>query len=384
MVGNRSATEHIRILRMQRRPGSQLSLGAACWGWPAAPHTWAPDDSAPGSWQALFLSPQHADAATLSGIFTMCRAGRDMVLQSSRTVRLRLKMSAIRSQSLPRLSQALLTRGSLPVALTVQWDNHVASSEGAVLLAGFLLAVGSAVRELAIHASVDPNSAAIAQFLQHTATACPALSRLQLKHCTPTLPPPAALPTLIHVDVAANNHAQAFSASLGLLLPQLHSLVFSRHQLGVPPPWAALFSPATAAQQLTQLSTTGPLTDELLGLLLDHAPALRRLTVADVGRVTGQHRDRQWGLQRLTTSVAQLEALMQLPVSTAGPVKVCSTANLLTVRATTRQASPCITPRHDAFETACRVSRTYIRTYIRIWRYRYVFDRVLACMHSTD
>ncbi len=63
------------------------------------------------------------------------------------------------------------------------------------------------------------------------------------------------------------------------------------------------------------------LTDQLLGLLIDHTQALEQLSVYEVALATAAHKQRVWGLQVLTVGRGDSTGIEHLPVPETG--KMC-------------------------------------------------------------
>ncbi len=75
---------------------------------------------------------------------------------------------------------------------------------------------------------------------------------------------------------------------------------------------------------LTHLSTDWPLSDGLLALVLDGAPALTHLCVGEVELTSENESDgrRSWGVRKVEGAFTSLSQLQHLPSSTAGGLHV--------------------------------------------------------------
>ncbi len=189
---------------------------------------------------------------------------------------------------------------------------------------------GSAITHLVLRAEhgCAPAPDTLAPFLQATATACPNLTSTS---CGP-LPSPPHLPALrslaVHMPYGARRAAtEGFCSTITPLMTQITSLELSRDD-GYPLPWEILLThpPTNATNTLTHLTTgTTTLDNQLLTLLLQHAPSLTHLCVEAVrGVEPGVFSKRQWGvgMLRLDGRATEVASLCGLPKSSVRPVEV--------------------------------------------------------------
>lgn len=159
---------------------------------------------------------------------------------------------------------------------------------------------GAGITELRVHHTYDrqPDSLLVSALGSRLAAAFPNIFSLLIPACT--LPPPQALPNLKHLTIRRPRDAGTAAdihASIARFLPQLHSLSYTRSEgpAGLPA-WAQIFT--TTSQTLSHFSTYHILNDELMSLLLDHAPRLTQLSVSNLD-LTKCFKDRLWALERL-------------------------------------------------------------------------------------
>lgn len=165
--------------------------------------------------------------------------------------------------------------------------------------------------------------------LHQAAAAFPQITQLELSACACPLPPPSALPKLTTLllsipatydmpgsDGKVHLPPAELLSSVSQYLAQLTDLDISRdkgYKSGPAPPpplkfpWHHLFTPHTTTHTLTDFTTSDPLTDELLGLLLRSAPALNTLSVSAV-QLGSDHSDSAWVLVRLSLTDEQVES----------------------------------------------------------------------------
>ncbi len=181
--------------------------------------------------------------------------------------------------------------------------------------------------------------------LQAVALALPNLNSLTVNHCGARLPPPSNLPHLTHIDIDTDSGAIIkVCRSIAPYLRQIQSLHISCEpdfyagdyildsQVDIPMRWQMLFQPQQVSHTLTTLSTNAPLTNELVQLIIDHAPALRDLTVGGEEMALEQDwagQGKEWGVQRLCLGFGQgeptevqAESLALLPKTRQGPLLV--------------------------------------------------------------
>ncbi len=315
---------------MQR--AQRTSLGAGLFGFVPADGLQAPEDQVPEAWLILFTTKHVTAPAVLQGIFSSSRGGRDWALQHAPSVRLVLLYDSVRAKTLRHVSSALSVRCPLPVHLTVL---GAGVGDTVARLGGFLtaLASGACIKGFTLSCGQDrADSGRVSTVLQDLAEACPQLASLRLDACIGNLPahlsppqattapaapqPTPALPHLSNLTVTfppTTDHAAAVeycSRSIGAYTAQLTSLnITSQHNI----PWPLVFPAGVTSHTLTHLTTDRALTDELLSLLLDHAPGLTRLRVGRLQLSQDTHRTKQWAVEKLTTQLGALDTLALLP-----------------------------------------------------------------------
>ncbi len=313
-------------------PAEGFSLGAALVGGVPDATCAEPQQQAPPDWQALLVR-KHADAAVLSGLFTSCRGGRDLVLQHAPQIALELPLllSQFYGQRVVQhlhIKSALSTRGRLPTRLHVDgWDERRTSKACKTLTpTAFLQSILTPTTTAGITEAVvrcncygQPPGTAVAKLL----AALPSLTRLEMAHNDyVSLPPPSQLPKLREVSLSPTS----IVAGMDILqwvspyMTQLTSLHYDARKVGQG--MTVLFTANTHAAHLTTLSLPQwDLTDQLLGLILDCAPAVEQLSVQHIKLAAVQDRQRVWGVVGLTVSPAGHQGVAHLPVCTAGRLR---------------------------------------------------------------
>ncbi len=308
----------------ERKAHAQFSLGGALVGLPAAPGHARPQLHAPGSWLRLFK--QHAGPDLYNGLFRSCRKGRDWVLQDASEAALLLDTRVKQSRrawdrQLRAVRRDLQTRGSLPtfpVFAIIPWPGTFGvRSQIYKALQG---ACGG-VKQLFLF--IVPERPCARKGLLGRAAAAIA-ARLRRRPANPPVsslwPQPAHLPSVTKLDIRDSIGSVRLPdnvlAHLATFNPQLTTLrVQQPTYTGL---WPVVFSPATTSRTLVCLRTDGMLTDELLGLLLEHAPALTDLWVLSVDVKSDGYREREWVLRalKIRQGDVQLGELRGLPRST--------------------------------------------------------------------
>lgn len=352
-------------------PPQRRSLGACLYGFPPASGHAAAEQEAPGPWLDEFVA-HHADATVFSGLFTSCRAGRDLVLTRAPQFTLQLKTSKNQSarssqwsKQLAAVNSALTTRAQYPTTLVLTCDSTPHSTSALQLIASKLTGAPQGVHKLSLVGPAHQYSQVGGFVLKPLASALPHLTSLSLHHCTCSLPNPAHLPCLTHLTVTLpppqddstsssgtdSDSSDDSAADLPQMVPahdlfrsvapyttQLTSLKLlsatetAENDEGVEEvadpvlyPWPLLFPAATST--LTTLSVAACLCDTLLGLLLDRVQQLALLQCHEPAMEADIHRDRQWAIESLTIVLDSeynptLGVLTGLPRSTATPVDV--------------------------------------------------------------
>lgn len=186
-------------------------------------------------------------------------------------------------QRLAAAVEALTTRAGLPTRLEVRCE-ATDVREPLLQVTTQLQAAGAGVTELVLSRSqgVHLSSQVVTAFLAAAAVSFPNIHTLTLDYWA-ELPAPPAWRQLKHLTVKEGPSANAalvqrVYSSIARYLPQLESLrVDDNSQDGL---WHLLLTPATATTTLKSLSTQWALTAPAVRLLVAHAPALQRLTVA--------------------------------------------------------------------------------------------------------
>ncbi len=314
----------------------KFSLGAAAFGGQPDDSCAHPDEQAPLAWQRLLV--QLADPPARRGLFTSCRAGRNLVL--AHTPQVTLTLPLLQEQPIEQwlaqydqVKAALLTRGSLPTRLRMAgWGGCTASEVQASPLPLRLLSLllqpttAAGITDVAVWSvrqqHVQPSA------VTHVLADLRSLTRLDLT-CADVwpLPAPSALPQLRdisfdlnHLDALGPPAFERLCSNLAHYLPQLTSLQLEDHTDVIALiPFHLLFTPAAPAPHLTTLNIQNTnLTDQLLGLLLDHTPALGQLTVNSVDLQSAAHSGRVWGVEHLTVEESWPAGIVHLPVCRTG------------------------------------------------------------------
>ncbi len=171
----------------------------------------------------------------------------------------------------------------------------------------------------------------LARYWAERALSClTGLRALSLRLGACVLPSPSQISQLTYLDIQIPTgfDAQALSDayySLGLYLPQLIALTVT--ELSHPqmpeaqPRWSHIFTAQSTSHTLTHFSTYNTLTDRLLGLLVNHAPALTHLSVGGMSVASDTCRQRQWRVKEFCVSQGALHGAGYLPVPAAGRVQ---------------------------------------------------------------
>ncbi len=287
----------------------------------------------------MFLA-EHADAGVYAGLLVSCKAGRAWVLRTARTARLSLDCTH-RQPELRGVRPALCARGGKPTTLAVKCEvNSGEKAERDLHIQRFvtclaalpdqLAGYGCSITDLQMDTWHWQTGESVTTFLLSAAPHLPHLTTLHLNAGPVCLPSPSCFPALTRLTLWPSAEgpepevatlAAAVYRSAAAYMGQLAHLHYIRC-LRWPEPWPALLTPATTAHQLTSLETDCTLTDQLVGLLLDHAPQLQRLRVGCIDwdtADTGAYRERQWAVQHLEVwQNVGLEELAALPQPAAG------------------------------------------------------------------
>ncbi len=285
---------------------------------------------APDSWRGAFLSSKHADASVLSGVYTSCRAGRDLVLSHAQHATLSLDATTAEQLTDTWLSplQRLSQRGTLPTGLKVTISYQPDVQARVQRLLEVISQRGYNVDSITLRTPLNHHEQLPieARVLQCQWPALPSVKSLRLQSCNVVLPP-RSLPNLAAFEMMAPFESQQLPAgvysSIAALLPQLTSFSFSGWQERR---LVSLFpqGPNKTLPTLTHLSLReSGLTDELLGLVLDTVPALQELAVSSLRVETDAYRARTWPVTRLVLQHGPTwEGLARLPRPASGCVCV--------------------------------------------------------------
>lgn len=273
-----------------------------------APGFHSPEEDLPGPWMDLFQE-QHAGPAVYNGLFTACPQGRDWVLAHTSKATLTMDTTAELSAAewagrLDAARQALDTRGALPTDLVVVLAESADSEAACLQLLSALGGAGHGIGKVTLR--VKPGPAA-----KGSTTVSDTVQNLLCQFLIPD-----TLPQLGSVHIVAQNQSLQDSVvqSIATRLPQLSSPhLDARIQASQ---WPQLLSPATTTHTLNSFSTDSSLTDELLGLLLKHAPALSQLSVWNIRVELGQYG--VWGVQQLKAYEVDGNTLPLLPMGPQG------------------------------------------------------------------
>ncbi len=308
--------------RKKQQPAAEhISLGAGVWAGPPAPGHYAPSQRVPDAWLRQ-LATQHKDA--MRGLLTSCRQGRDVALQIAGKLGLTLDCCDVPTEPTgvwlrraAAVQQALTMRGAQPTSLSVLctppedacgWAPHKQVSKVVLTTAAkrtkhvpkhLKRPAGINITELRLTAPEGRSvGSLVKQMLSHT----PNLVSLHLNTYPCALPPPSTLPHLTELDVQHSGSGEPDEwtecyRSIGLYLSQLVSLNLNELRAAYDD-WDALFASKQPTHTLTSFCTE-QLTDELLTALLEHAPALKQLTVQNMREVEESYSDKEWGLEVL-------------------------------------------------------------------------------------
>ncbi len=279
---------------------------------------------------AVHVLVQYLDPDARKGLTKLSRVGRDCVLISSPNAKLRFSLAEGVSPAAANAVRAgLLVRGQFNTALLLECGHSPVSADISAqisALAECLQGASEGIREVELRgtsAARPTPTCTAAQLMQRVVLpALPHITTLTLTHFPCSLPALAQLSQLRKVsfslptqpaDPPANDHQ---IASLAAFLSQVTSLEL--HNCSAPAA-CSVFSQAPITHTLTHFATDAPLTDELARLLVDKAPALKDLCVREVALTTGELRDSQWVVERLTVTRlgAFPQSLATLPRSTA-------------------------------------------------------------------
>ncbi len=318
----------------------RFSLGAATLGSVPAEGCVSAGQQAPEAWLEAFAA--QAGAEVLLGLFRSGRAGCDFVLQYAPRAELRLDQNS--KEPIVKVSGQLISAlqrfGTRPhsaqgtAGLTITGTESSVNGALLVLLLPALHGAGAGITQLNFSTGLDQQM--LSYFLLQAASALPNLRSLSFTGSICSLPPPSAIPKLTELCIQGsrwrecNATAEAVCDSVTALLPQITALELSNKYIEEDQPQtyalSLIFTPQSITHTLTRYSTTDVLTDQLVSLLVKHAPSLEQLTVRTISLDT-DHSSSTWGVKQLVfkgwkSSAARLRSFGCLPASTAGQVEV--------------------------------------------------------------
>ncbi len=319
------------------RPGQmaregRFPLATALFDWPASNDCAAPDQYAPETWKASFDEHQAADRGVLCGLFRSCTSGRDYVLQRAPTITLTLDTTVSQEPTawLSRIStlrQILSARGSRPVHLTVVCDDTEHSAAAASVIGALGDSVAVAELRVKDKTPYDEQPSAAASAIHHlTAPALgPHLTTLA-PTCAVLLPPPSSLTNVTQILADLLNseserwpddvHDRVLD-SIAPYLPQLTSLTV--HIEGDLFMHRVLTDTSHTLTSFTASCALGP---ELVGLLLDHCPALENIHCQTLW-LDPWYDDRTWGVKRVVIDESEYNVGVQaLPLPHSGQIEI--------------------------------------------------------------
>ncbi len=275
---------------------------------------------------------KHLDGRGRRNLLAANRACRQWVLSTAPAARLQLSLATDFDETAGKarlgvLRECLRERRARPVCLALTGLGTYASIDRLGPIPYNLLHnAGGSITQLVV-SSTDhrqpPTAANIRYFLKSAATALPSLTSLDLQGVTFPLPPPPSLPSLTHITLSIPCDAVApiidsACQELAKYLPHIHTLAIWQPQreqfLAASPTWPQLFSTGATSDSLVSFATDLCLSDQLLGLLITHAPALRSLTVGRLGVWEGGCREREWGVGELRVCRGDRPAAQEITV----------------------------------------------------------------------
>ncbi len=228
---------------------------------------------------------------------------------------------------LTRIQRELGIRGDLPTRLYICVDDTPEAACSLTALPAFIRGWGQSIT--VIEGMLSEDCALSTVFIRCMAPAAPNLSTLALHGSTCVLPAPEHLPHLISLTMGRLQHDSC--VSIAPYLPQLTSLTLFPNAHNHTELFQTVFTQRSTT--LTTFNTNTPLTDELLGLLLAHTPALTDLNVGPVTVQSDQYCGRVWGVKKLDTVEHTLMTQRITVGSWALPyLPTCSTGTVLCVR----------------------------------------------------
>lgn len=291
-------------------------------------------DQVPEAWLVLL---HHADAAVLSGVFTCCRGGRDLVLQHVRRLTVKLQCPSQETdltwqqwqqwqQRLQAVRQALSVRGARPTSVfttegvagpTADGEREQGSSScplppaSASQVAAALQGVGQGVDNLTVEVWLRSDIIAL---LHQMARTFPNVTSLEITYCfedgnynAVIMPPPSQWPRLTSLKLTLGDqwHKCRLEEMLPCIAPYMSQLrtLSVLHGFGFTMwsdirDWGFLFPLLEGTTlPLVRLEVDSVLNDNLLDNLLTHTPHLKHLYVGGIDMQLTNQSDRVWELE---------------------------------------------------------------------------------------
>ncbi len=318
----------------------KFSLAAALWDFPQADDCAAPTQHVPDSWRILFEDDSTDSQVVvvvilhrrppawlwmvLHGMFSACPSGKQWTLRRAKSAKLTLDCTGpqaddpARQRQLQTLRQDLAVRGCLPTALQLQYEPTASSQEAVASCAEALGPSNSSVSSVTLTPSLPTHELLTAQAMTRAASALSNITMLTLGGCVERLPDPSHLLHLKHLHIPLLPYPDTgfddnMCASLAPYLQQLTSLHLSERKDAPSISeedehlyvtrwtqiyWDKIFTTPTTT--LTHFTTGADLDDEILGLLVEYAPALKHLSVRVLRLRDGDMGVKTWGVEKLS------------------------------------------------------------------------------------
>ncbi len=179
-----------------------VSLASRLFGFTATPGCHSAQQQAPDAWVRQLIT-QHPEVRL--GLFTSCRAGRELILQTSPKSRVCIAVDnqlsrRARARQLSSVLEAIRVRSPLPTALVFEWDSNVPETVQVLLaLPERFRAVRDLITAVWLEDLDEGDSEVAGQFVQRAAQVFPSLTTLTAPCCI--FPAPSALPGLRELTV---------------------------------------------------------------------------------------------------------------------------------------------------------------------------------------
>ncbi len=341
----------------------QTSIAAALfdiptvWGWAA------PGKPMPDTWRVIF-DEKHVDGKVYSKVFSSCRTGREWVLRNAPSAQLHLNtVSPMHPRAwfgrLTRAAAALDTRGGLTTRMKVTCDDSAESAAACGLMPSVLAGHTAGVTHLVVSdvSAQRPCEFSVA-LLRVVLLPFPNLTSLTLSPCPPTIPSRDHLKGLKQLSLSADVLTDSILTSCAPLLQQLTSLTLRGGEAAQRPQWPLLFNAASTTSTLTSFTTDHSLTDTLMDLLMQHAPALGQLTVHAL-RMGVDYSARHWSVRELRAGMGRPHCILwfQLMALPSGKRSLISDGRLALY---VEGAEVCVTHTHTHTHTHTQPACTHV------------------------